>query len=183
MTVLDRKLLRDLRTLRGQVVTVALLIGAGVAVLVMSVSAYLSLRGAQQSFYTETRFAEVYAKGPTVVFFYPKANTPGCTAQACSLRDAFAELQQQGVQVLGVSTDGAEAQQKFKTQHRLPYDLIADPDGKILAAFGVGKVLGLLPFASRQCFLIRKGRIVWHDASASTATQADDIRRVLKEGR
>lgn len=131
----------------------------------------------------EVRFAEVYAKGPTVVFFYPKANTPGCTAQACSLRDAFAELQQQGVQVLGVSTDGAEAQQKFKTQHRLPYDLIADPDGKILAAFGVGKVLGLLPFASRQCFLIRNGRIVWHDSSASTATQADDIRRVLKEGR
>jgi peroxiredoxin Q/BCP len=130
----------------------------------------------------EVRFAEVYAKGPTVVFFYPKANTPGCTAQACSLRDAFAELQQQGVQVLGVSTDGAEAQQKFKTQHRLPYDLIADPEGKILAAFGVGKVLGLLPFASRQCFLIRNGRIVWHDASASTATQADDIRRVLKEG-
>ena len=47
-------------------------------------------------------FKEVYAKGPTVVFFYPKANTPGCTKQACSLRDAFADLSKDGVQVLGV---------------------------------------------------------------------------------
>ena len=51
------------------------------------------------------RFADVYAKGPTVVFFYPKANTPGCTKQACSLRDAFADLSKDGVQILGVSVD------------------------------------------------------------------------------
>ncbi|MDZ4290254.1 MAG: peroxiredoxin, partial [Prosthecobacter sp.] len=48
-------------------------------------------------------FADVYKKGPTVVFFYPKASTPGCTKQACSLRDAYADLNKQGVQVLGVS--------------------------------------------------------------------------------
>jgi peroxiredoxin Q/BCP len=128
----------------------------------------------------EVRFAEVYARGPTVVFFYPKADTPGCTAQACSLRDAFADLSQSGVQVFGVSTDRIEAQQHFKTRHRLPYDLIADPEGRILAAFGVGRLLGLLPYASRQCFLIRDGHIAWHDARASTATQADDIRRELQ---
>lgn len=125
-------------------------------------------------------FAEVYRRGPTVVFFYPKANTPGCTAQACSLRDAFAELQKQGVQVLGVSLDGAPAQRKFKADHGLPYDLIADPDGRILAAFGVKRLFGgLLPFASRQCFLIHGGRIVWRDESAATDAQAADIRRVL----
>ena len=50
-------------------------------------------------------FADVYKKGPTVVFFYPKADTPGCTKQACSLRDAFADLSKEGVQVLGVSFD------------------------------------------------------------------------------
>ncbi|HCN30077.1 MAG TPA: peroxiredoxin [Verrucomicrobiales bacterium] len=132
----------------------------------------------------EVRFAEVYARGPTVVFFYPKAGTPGCTAQACSLRDAFAELHKQGVHVLGVSTDGQAAQKKFRGDHKLPYDLIADPEGKILAAFGVSKVLGgLLPYSSRQCFLIKGGRVIWRDTSASTSQQADDIRRVLAGGR
>ena len=125
-------------------------------------------------------FKEVYAKGPTVVFFYPKANTPGCTKQACSLRDAFADLSKQGVQVLGVSTDKPEAQKKFIEDHSLPYDLIADPEGKVLEAFGVARMPGA-GLATRQCFLINGDKIVWHDAKASTADQADDIRRVLKE--
>lgn len=125
-------------------------------------------------------FADLYKKGPTVVFFYPKASTPGCTAQACSLRDAFADLTGQGVQVIGVSLDDAAAQKKFKTERKLPYDLIADTEGKVLEAFGVGKVMGgLLSMAQRQCFLVKDGRIVWHDASASTKTQADDIKKAL----
>jgi len=125
-------------------------------------------------------FAEVYARGPTVVFFYPKANTPGCTAQACSLRDAFAELTKQGVQVLGVSMDTVERQKKFKVQRKLPYDLIADTEGKVMEAFKVGKAMGgLLPMSQRQCFLIKGGEIVWHDESAATAGQADDIKKVL----
>lgn len=125
-------------------------------------------------------FKEVYAKGPTVVFFYPKANTPGCTKQACSLRDAFSDLSKQGVQVLGVSVDKPEAQKKFIEDHKLPFDLIADPEGKVLEAFKVAKmpVVGL---ATRQCFLIKNGRIVWHDAKAATDKQAEDIQRVLKE--
>jgi thioredoxin-dependent peroxiredoxin len=125
-------------------------------------------------------FKEVYAKGPTVVFFYPKADTPGCTAQACSLRDAFSDLTKQGVQVLGVSLDGQKAQQAFRDKYKLPFDLIADPEGTLLQAFGVGKMLkGMLPLASRQCFLFREGKLVWHDASASTATQAADITAAL----
>jgi peroxiredoxin Q/BCP len=116
------------------------------------------------------------------VFFYPKANTPGCTAQACSLRDAYADLTKEGVQVLGVSLDKVEAQKKFKTERKLPYDLIADPDGKVLEAFKVGKVMGgLLGMSQRQCFLVKDGKIVWHDASASTASQAEDIQKALKE--
>lgn len=125
-------------------------------------------------------FADVYKKGPTVVFFFPKANTPGCTAQACSLRDAFADLTQAGVQVLGVSLDNVETQKKFKTQRKLPYDLIADTDGKVLEAFKVGKVFGgMLSMAQRQCFLIKDGKIVWHDDSASTSGQAADIQKAL----
>jgi peroxiredoxin Q/BCP len=125
-------------------------------------------------------FADVYKKGPTVVFFYPKANTPGCTKQACSLRDAFSDLSKEGVQVLGVSFDKPEAQKKFKDDHKLPYDLIADPEGKVVEAFKVDKILkGLVPLASRQCFLIKDGKVVWHDAKASTDQQAADIKREL----
>jgi thioredoxin-dependent peroxiredoxin len=125
-------------------------------------------------------FADVYKKGPTVVFFYPKANTPGCTKQACSLRDAYSELSKQGVQVLGVSFDKPDAQKKFQQDHKLPYDLIADPEGKIVEAFKVEKMMrGVIPLASRQAFLIKDGKVVWHDAKASTDQQAEDIKREL----
>ncbi|MDP1586255.1 MAG: peroxiredoxin [Prosthecobacter sp.] len=127
-------------------------------------------------------FADVYKKGPTVVFFYPKADTPGCTKQACSLRDAFADLSKDGVQVLGVSFDKPDAQKAFKDKFTLPYDLIADPDGKIVAAFKVEKMLkGALSLAKRSCFLIKDGKVVWQDYQASTDQQAADIKRVLGE--
>lgn len=127
-------------------------------------------------------FADVYKKGPTVVFFYPKANTPGCTKQACSLRDAFADLSKEGVQVLGVSFDKPDAQKKFKDDHKLPYDLIADPEGKVVDAFKVvRKQRGDATMASREAFLIKDGKVVWHDAAAATDQQAADIKRVLGE--
>lgn len=127
-------------------------------------------------------FADVYKKGPTVVFFYPKADTPGCTKQACSLRDAFADLSKEGVQVLGVSFDKPESQKAFKDKFTLPYDLIADPEGKIVAAFKVEKMAkGLLSLAKRSCFLIKDGKVVWQDYQAATDQQAADIKRVLAE--
>lgn len=127
-------------------------------------------------------FADVYKKGPTVVFFYPKADTPGCTKQACSLRDAFADLSKEGVQVLGVSFDKPDAQKAFKDKFTLPYDLIADPEGKIVAAFKVEKMArGLLSLAKRSCFLIKDGKVVWQDYAAATDQQAADIKRVLGE--
>jgi len=127
-------------------------------------------------------FADVYKKGPTVVFFYPKADTPGCTKQACSLRDAFADLSKEGVQVLGVSFDKPESQKAFKDKFTLPYDLIADPEGKIVAAFKVEKMAkGLLSLAKRSCFLVKNGNVVWQDYQAATEQQAADIKRVLAE--
>jgi len=129
-------------------------------------------------------FADVYKKGPTVVFFYPKADTPGCTKQACSLRDAFADLTKDGVQVLGVSFDTPEAQKKFKDKFTLPYDLIADPEGKIVEAFKVKKMLrGAFSLATRSCFLVKDGKVVWQDYAASTDQQAADIKRVLGEAK
>ena len=129
-------------------------------------------------------FADIYKKGPTVVFFYPKADTPGCTKQACSLRDAFADLTKDGVQVLGVSFDTPEAQKKFKDKFTLPYDLIADPEGKIVEAFKVKKMLrGAFSLATRSCFLVKDGKVVWQDYAASTDQQAADIKRVLGEAK
>jgi peroxiredoxin Q/BCP len=124
------------------------------------------------------RLADFYGDGFTLVYFYPKADTPGCTAQACSLRDGFAELQDRGVRVVGVSSDGPEAQRRFAQKYRLPFTLLADEDHAVARAFGVRLLLGM---THRQAFLIKDRRIVWRDLSASTREQARDVLRVLGE--
>lgn len=121
--------------------------------------------------------ADVYAKHPyTLVYFYPKADTPGCTAQGCSLRDAFEDLSARGVAVIGVSTDKPAAQKAFKEKYNLPFTLIADHDKKVVEAFGVPTTMG---FAKRQAFLIKGDKIVWADYNASTRQQADDVLKVI----
>lgn len=72
-----------------------------------------------------------------VVFFYPKANTPGCTAEACDLRDNYARFQSQNYALLGVSADSAKAQSSFKNKYEFPFPLIADEDHSVIKAFGV----------------------------------------------
>jgi peroxiredoxin Q/BCP len=72
-----------------------------------------------------------------VVFFYPKADTPGCTAEACDLRDNYHFLQAQGYELLGVSADSQKKQAKFKEKYSLPFPLLADEDKAVINAFGV----------------------------------------------
>ncbi|MBT8257819.1 MAG: thioredoxin-dependent thiol peroxidase [Flavobacteriaceae bacterium] len=72
-----------------------------------------------------------------VVFFYPKANTPGCTAEACNLRDHFQELKDQGYELLGVSADSEKKQANFKNKFEFPFPLLADIDKTVIEAFGV----------------------------------------------
>ncbi|WP_291871325.1 thioredoxin-dependent thiol peroxidase [Maribacter sp.] len=72
-----------------------------------------------------------------IVFFYPKASTPGCTAEACNLRDNYAELQGQGYELLGVSADSEKRQAKFKDKYEFPFPLLADEDHTVINAFGV----------------------------------------------
>lgn len=72
-----------------------------------------------------------------IVFFYPKASTPGCTAEACDLRDNFERFKAKNYALLGVSADSAKAQLKFKEKYELPFPLLADEDKKIIEAFGV----------------------------------------------
>ena len=71
-----------------------------------------------------------------VLYFYPKDNTSGCTAEACSLRDHYSELQGRGYEVVGVSKDSAASHVKFKEKHQLPFPLIADVDKKLMEAMG-----------------------------------------------
>ena len=77
-----------------------------------------------------------FAGKKIVLYFYPKDNTPGCTAQACSLRDNYSELKNAGYEVIGVSTDSAASHQKFISKQNLPFMLIADTDKKLSEAFG-----------------------------------------------
>ena len=72
-----------------------------------------------------------------IVFFYPKANTPGCTAEACNLRDHYKELQSQGYAILGVSADSVSKQLNFKNKFEFPFPLLADEDKSVIETFGV----------------------------------------------
>ena len=78
-----------------------------------------------------------YAGKKLVVFFYPKASTPGCTTEACDLRDNFERFQVNNYALLGVSADSAKAQAKFKDKYELPFPLLADEDKSVINAFGV----------------------------------------------
>ncbi|MEO5915769.1 MAG: peroxiredoxin [Luteolibacter sp.] len=122
------------------------------------------------------KLAEAGAKGYTLVYFYPKADTPGCTKQACSLRDSYALLTDKGVKIFGVSLDNVAAQKAFKDKYKLPFDLLADTDAKVVDAFGVPKAMG---FAKRQAFLFKDAKLVWSDMSAATEKQAEDVLKFL----
>jgi thioredoxin-dependent peroxiredoxin len=80
-----------------------------------------------------------YAGKPVVLFFYPRADTPGCTIEACGFRDTFKKLQAAGAVVLGISRDTPHAQAKFRAKYDLPYTLLADVDEKVCNQFGVMK--------------------------------------------
>jgi peroxiredoxin Q/BCP len=122
------------------------------------------------------RLADFYGKGYALFFFFPKADTPGCTAQACSLRDEFDELTRRQVRILGISADSAEILSRFRAKHQLPFPLLTDEDRHISEAFGVPTMLGM---AHRQTFLVREGRIAWRDLRASTRWQARDVLAAL----
>lgn len=96
-------------------------------------------------------------QGVTVLYFYPKDDTPGCTAEACSFRDDLSEFARRGVRVYGVSTDDAESHKQFAQKFGLNFPLLADPDKKISQSYGVLSERG---FAQRVTFIIKDGVIV-----------------------
>lgn len=94
-----------------------------------------------------------------VLYFYPKDDTPGCTAQACAFRDDYQAFVEAGAEVVGISQDSEASHQAFAAKHGLPFRLLSDPEGEAQRAFGVKKTLGILP--GRVTFVVgRDGRIL-----------------------
>jgi peroxiredoxin Q/BCP len=101
-------------------------------------------------------------KGRTVVvFFYPKDDTPGCTAEACGFRDLYEEFAGAGAEVVGISADSAASHQRFAGKHKLPMKLLSDADGRVRQAWGVRSTLGIFP--GRATFVVDRDGVVRHE--------------------
>ena len=101
-----------------------------------------------------------------IVFFYPKASTPGCTAEACNLRDNYKELQKQGFELLGVSADSEKRQTNFRNKYEFPFPLLADEDKVVINGFGVWgekKFMGrVYDGIHRKTFIVDENGFVEH---------------------
>jgi len=120
----------------------------------------------------------------TVLFFYPKAGTPGCTKQACSFRDGIESIRSEGAEVYGISTDTVEAQAAFHKEQNLSFPLLADPDGTVTEAYGAK--MPVLTVAKRWTFIIDPNltiRQVERDVEPAEDAQrvAAEIKRLKSE--
>jgi len=104
------------------------------------------------------RLSEVVKKNNVVLYFYPKDDTRGCTAQACSFRDQYEVFKDNNAEVVGISSDDTESHQRFSAKYELPFTLLSDPGGKVRKLYQVPRTLGLVP--GRTTFLIDKSGIV-----------------------
>ena len=96
---------------------------------------------------------------PVVFYFYPKDNTPGCTAQACSFRDQYEDFKDLGAEVIGISSDSVQSHEKFAKRYKLPFLLLSDNDKKLRNLFGVkANLFGLLP--GRVTYVADKNGII-----------------------
>ncbi len=113
-----------------------------------------------------------------VLYFYPKDDTPGCTKQACAFRDAYAEFLEQKMTVIGISRDNAASHQNFAQKYHLPFILLADTDGAVIAAYGVKGAFG----ATRTTYIVsEKGLIEKVFEKASPDTNATDILEYVRK--
>jgi peroxiredoxin Q/BCP len=96
--------------------------------------------------------------GPAILFFYPADFTPGCTREACSIRDLHRELTRAGITVAGISPQGPESHKRFREKHNLPFTLLADEGKQVIGMFGVNGPLGF--WVQRVTFLIDQNRVI-----------------------
>ena len=132
---------------------------------------------------------EDFAGKDVVLYFYPKDDTPGCTKEACGFRDAWTDLQDLGVVVLGVSGDDAASHAKFAAKYRLPFTLLSDPDHRVMTAYGAygpktmygRKTVGVI---RSTVWIGPDGRVRQHWARvANAAKHPDKVLAALREGR
>jgi len=100
------------------------------------------------------KLSELAASGPVVLFFYPAAMTPGCTAESCHFRDMKAEFEAVGAQRVGISADTVGRQKEFSDKHEFDYPLLSDPDGAVATRFGVRRKITVLTPTKRATFVI-----------------------------
>lgn len=118
---------------------------------------------------TLVRLSDFLGKQAVVLYFYPKDNTTGCTAEACAFRDSYEVFKDAGAEVIGVSSDSEESHQQFAAQHRLPFVLLSDKDGQLRRRYGVPTTFGLVP--GRVTYIIDKQGIVRHIFSSQLNAQ------------
>lgn len=128
-----------------------------------------------------TSLSALLEDGPVVLFFYPKAFTGGCTAEACHFRDLAAEFEQVGARRVGVSRDDVDTQARFRSEHDFDYPLIADPSGEVARLFGA-KRMGPL-WSKRQTFVIGQDRRLLGTIQSEVAMQrhADEALELLAQ--
>ena len=114
-----------------------------------------ALRGGGQ-----LKLSDFAGKKNVVLFFYPKDDSPGCTVEACTFRDAYEDFVAAGAEVIGISSDSIDAHQSFAQKHKLPMQFVTDAGGKVRAQYGVKATLGIL--AGRETFIIDKQGVVRH---------------------
>jgi peroxiredoxin Q/BCP len=124
------------------------------------------------------KLSQHVGKGNIVLYFYPKDDTPGCTKEACGLRDAMTELKDLKAIVFGVSFDSVESHKKFIEKYQLPFLLLADTDKKVGIAYGAATADSPVP--SRMTFIIDSaGKIAYVNPQVSPATHSAEIRTAL----
>ena len=127
---------------------------------------------------TTVRLKELIGKGPIVLYFYPKDDTPGCTKEACGIRDSFGEFKGLKATVFGISFDSVESHKKFVAKYKLPFLLLADTDKKISYSYGAAGSMSLVP--SRVTFVIgNDGKIVRVFPKVKPAEHATELRETL----
>jgi peroxiredoxin Q/BCP len=115
------------------------------------------------------------------VYFYPKADTPGCTKEACEFRDNIFAFEEIGATILGISIDAIDDQKKFAEKYQLPFPLLADVEGKTAEAYGVLNNLGIMKLAKRQSFLVSPdGKIARHYPKVDPAIHSKEVLADLK---
>jgi peroxiredoxin Q/BCP len=127
--------------------------------------------------------SSIIGKHPLVLYFYPKDDTPGCTAQACNFRDNFSEFQSLGAVIIGVSSDDVRTHQRFQNKYQLPFDLLADPTQALRKLFGVPtNLFGLLP--GRVTYIIdASGTVIGiHDSQLPAKHYTKSIELLKKVG-